>query len=45
MFSGAAHKKLRGPTMPKQKEQEIDAKRYLGVIDKKLTPEEEEKRQ
>ena len=44
MFNGAAsggHKRLKGPMGPSQKEPEYDAKRHLGVIDKKLTEEEE----
>ena len=40
MFSGAAKKRVKGPQLPP--EQELDTKKYLGVIDKKLTEEEEE---
>ena len=40
MFSGAiANKRVKGSQLPPQ--QEIDKKRYLGVLDKKLTEEEE----
>ena len=40
MFSGAAaNKRVKGPQLPPQ--QEIDTQKYLGVLDKKLTEEEE----
>ena len=41
MFSGAAKKRVKGPQLP---ESEIDTKKYLGVIDKKLTEDEEVQR-
>ena len=39
MFSGAAKKRVKGPQLPA--DQYVDTKKYLGVIDKKLTEEEE----
>jgi hypothetical protein len=42
MFSGAAKKRVKGPEMKAEEEED---KRYLGVKDKKLTVEEEGERQ
>ena len=43
MFSSAAKKRVKGPQLPA--DQELDTKKYLGVVDKKLTEEEEDQRQ
>ena len=45
MFAGAPTKRVKGPYLPPGGDQELDSKKYLGAIDKKLTEEEEQQRQ
>jgi hypothetical protein len=47
MFSSASkgYKRLKGAQIGPAAEPEIDKKRYLGVVEKKLTEKEEQKRQ